>query len=69
MEKEIADSIQGKKLLFKKNFFDIRAHSGTIDFEKVKNNLHNQAIFSSNYDTQSVYSKRKFQHIKNYLLQ
>jgi hypothetical protein len=62
---EIANSIQGRKILYKKNFFDVHAHSGAMDFDKVKDNLQNAAVFSSHFEAQAIYPKKKLEPIKS----
>lgn len=66
---EIADSIHGKKILYKKNFLDIQAYSRALDFEKVHSNLSNPALYSSHFVTQAIYSRRKLNPVKKTNLQ
>lgn len=61
---DIANSINGRKILYKKNFFDIQAHGGSADNEKIQNNLHSPTIFSSHFDLKDIYSKKKLEPIK-----
>jgi len=61
---DIANSINGRKILYKKNFFDIQAHGAAADNEKIKDNLHSPTIFSSHFDLKDIYSKKKLEPIK-----
>ena len=61
---DIANSIHGRKILYKKNFFDVQANGGNVDSEKIQQNLHDPTIFSSHFDLKSIYSKKKLEPIK-----
>ena len=60
---DLANSISGRKILFKKNFFDIQA-SGGNENEKFQSSLHSPQIFSSHFDLREIYSKKKLEPIK-----
>lgn len=61
---DIASSINGRKILFKKNFFDIQAYGPGGENEKVQNSLQSPEIYSSHYDLKEIYSKKKLDPIK-----
>jgi len=61
---DIANSIIGRKILYKKNFFDVQAHGAAAENEKVQNSLHSPIVFSSHFDLKDIYSKKKLEPIK-----
>lgn len=61
---DIANSIHGRKILYKKNYFDIQAHGGAADNEKNQQNLHSPTVFSSHFDLKAIYSKKRLEPIK-----
>jgi hypothetical protein len=61
---DIANSIIGRKILYKKIFFDIQANGGSADNEKLQNNLNTPTVFSSHFDLKGIYSKKRLEPIK-----
>lgn len=60
-----ANSINGRKILYKKNFFDIQMQgNGAGDNEKLNANMYNPQSFSSHFDLNDILFRKKLEPIK-----
>jgi hypothetical protein len=60
-----ANSINGRKILYKKNFFDIQMQGNIAgDNEKLNPNMHNPQLISTHFDLNDILFRKKLEPIK-----
>lgn len=63
-EIDVVNSINGRKILYKKNYIETMSNGHTnVDIDKLQNNMVSDQIYSAHFDKINIYSRKKLDPI------